>query len=156
MYKFTVNVFALTDIGRMRENNEDMVYTGGEKVKIYAVCDGMGGESYGEIASEIAILTEKAVRGGLTEDETSGGVITLCDKCGSGVYAFTPIINQPEAAILGIGGVYQRLVMTHRGIENKYFVMLSLTFDYRIVNGTEAEDFQLRLKELLENPKSIL
>ena len=113
-------------------------------------------KSVGDIATETAALTEKAIRGGLSEDDISGGAITLNDKSGSGVYAFTPIINQPEAAILGVGGVYQRLAMTNRGIENKQYIMLSLTFDYRIVNGTEAEDFQLRLKELLENPKALL
>jgi pyruvate dehydrogenase E2 component (dihydrolipoamide acetyltransferase) len=112
-------------------------------------------KSLEEITSDINYYTEKAKRSA-QEEERRGGTITLLDKGESGIYAFTPIINQPEAAILGIGSVYKRLVMTERSIENRQFIMQSLTFDHRIVNGAEADDFQKRLKEIIENPLSLI
>jgi len=112
-------------------------------------------KSLEEIASDINYFTDKAKRSGL-DAERRGGAITLLDKGDSGIYTFTPIINQPEAAILGIGSVYKRLVMTERSIENRQFIMQSLTFDHRIVNGAEADDFQKRLKELIEHPQTVI
>jgi len=112
-------------------------------------------KSLEEITTDINVFAEKAKRSSLDE-ERRGGAITLLDKGDSGIYAFTPIINQPEAAILGIGSVYERLVMTERSIENRQFVMQSLTFDHRIVNGAEADDFQKKLKEIIENPQALI
>ena len=105
-----------------------------------------------EIAFEVVSLSEKAKRGGISESDCKGGAITLLDKGESGIYTFTPIIKQPESAILGIGTPYQRLIMTGKGIENRQFVMQSLTFDHRVINGNEADEFQRRLKEMLEEP----
>ena len=109
-----------------------------------------------EIASEIVALTEKAKRGALSEYDSTGGAITLIDKSETDVYAFTPIINQPEAAVLGIGSIYGRLVMSGGGIENRMFVMQSLTFDHRVLSGSEADEFQRRLNELLEKPQLLI
>jgi len=108
-----------------------------------------------EIASEVTTLCDKAKRGGAMERDCKGAAITLLDKGESGIYAFTPIITQPEPAILGIGAPYQRLVMTGNGIENRLFVMQSLTFDHRIINGNEADDFQIMLKGILEEPETV-
>jgi len=105
-----------------------------------------------EIAAELAIFIEKAKRGDISDRECRGGAITLINKGENGIYAFTPIIKQPESAILGIGAPYKRLIMTEKGIENKNFVMQSLTFDHRVITGHEADDFQCRLKEILERP----
>jgi len=105
-----------------------------------------------EIAAEVILLGEKAKRGDILDSDCRGGVLTLLDKGESGIYAFTPIIKQPESAIAGIGAPYQRLIMTERGIENRHFVMQSLTFDHRVINGREADEFQRRLKEILEEP----
>jgi pyruvate dehydrogenase E2 component (dihydrolipoamide acetyltransferase) len=113
-------------------------------------------KSLEEIASDIETLTEKARRGGLARGESKGGAITLLDKGEGGAYAFTPIINQPEPAILGIGAIYSKLVMTEKGVENRHFIMQSLTYDQRVLNGTEADEFQRRLKNILENPKSLV
>jgi len=108
-------------------------------------------KSLEEIAAEVISLSDRARRGGILGGECKGGAITLIDKGESGVFAFTPIIKQPEAAIIGIGATYQRLLKTERGIENKIFIMQSLTFDHRVIAGHEADDFQLRLKYVLEN-----
>ena len=105
-----------------------------------------------EIAAEVVSFTDKARRGDIAESDCKGGAITLLDKGDSGIFAFTPIINQPESAILGIGAPYQRLMMAGTVFESRYFVMQSLTFDHRIINGHEADDFQLRLKGIIEEP----
>ena len=105
-----------------------------------------------EIAEEVVFVSEKAKRGAVSETDCKGGAVTLLDKMASGIFAFTPIIKQPESAIIGIGAPYQRLIMTGIGIENRQFVMQSLTFDHRIMNGSEADEFQVRLKEILEEP----
>ena len=107
------------------------------------------------IAAEVSELIDKAKRGGVSESDCRGAAITLLDKGESGIYAFTPIIKQPESAILGIGAPYQRLIMTDKSIENRYFVMQSLTFDHRVITGNEADDFQAMLKGILEEPGTI-
>ena len=109
-----------------------------------------------QVASEIHALTEKARRGNLSRRDVRGGALTLLDKGDSSVHTFTPIINLPESAILGIGAIYKRLVMTGRSIENRYFIMQSLTYDHRVINGHEADEFQGRLKEVLEDPRALL
>ena len=113
-------------------------------------------KSVDEIGAEVMFLMDKARQGGLSEYNSKGSTITLLDKGDSNVQVFTPVISQPSAAILGIGSIYERLVMTERSIENRQFVMLSLTFDYRIINGAEADEFQRRMKAILEDPKSII
>ena len=112
-------------------------------------------QSIEEIDAEVAMLSDKAIRGSLSERDVKGAAITLLDKSESGIFAFTPIIKQPEPAILGIGAPYKRLVMTGKGIENRMFVMQSLTFDHRVITGEEADDFQLMLKGLLEEPEPV-
>ncbi|MDR3365274.1 MAG: 2-oxo acid dehydrogenase subunit E2 [Clostridiales Family XIII bacterium] len=107
------------------------------------------------IAAEITALIEKAKRGRLSEDDAKGGVITLVDMSESSIYAFSPIINLPESAILGIGAPYRRLVMTERGIENRQFIMQALTYDHRVVGEGEAAEFQRRLKAAIEDPQPL-
>lgn len=113
-------------------------------------------KSVEDIAAEIASLTEKAKRGSLTKRDVKGSSISLIDKGESAIHAFTPIISLPESAILGIGAPYQRLVMTERSIENRQFIMQSLTFDHRVINGHEADEFQRRLKDIIEDPQSLV
>ena len=112
-------------------------------------------KSPADIAREAAAFFDRAKHGGIKESDCRGAAISLLDKGESGVYAFTPIIKQPEPAILGIGAPYERLVMTGNGIENRQFVMQSLTFDHRVINGNEADDFQSRLQSILEEPESL-
>ena len=105
-----------------------------------------------ELNAETADLAEKAGTGKLSPEAFTGGVITLTNMGMYGVTAFTPIINQPEASILGIGAPVERLVQEGGEIKARSVMYQSLTYDHRIINGTEAALFQLRLKELLENP----
>jgi len=112
-------------------------------------------KSIEDISAEVIALKDKAKLGGFSERERRGAAITLLDKGDSGVYAFTPIIKQPESAILGIGAPYNRLIMTEKGIENRKFAIQSLTFDHRVIAGGEADDFQSMLKGILEAPEPV-
>ena len=109
-----------------------------------------------EINAETAYLAQKARDGKLLPEEYRGGVITLTNMGMFGVTAFTPIINQPEASILGTGVPTERLVLEEGQIVAKKFMFLSLTYDHRIINGTESALFEQRVKELLESPEQLI
>jgi pyruvate dehydrogenase E2 component (dihydrolipoamide acetyltransferase) len=77
----------------------------------------------------------------LTIDELSGGIFTLTNLGAFGVEAFTPIINPPEVAVLGVGRI-ELARMAYRGqIALRQRVVLSLTFDHRLIDGAPAERF---------------
>ena len=113
-------------------------------------------KSVSEINIETAELAQKARDGKLLPEDYKGGVITLTNMGMYGVTSFTPIINQPEASILGIGVPTEKLVKIDGEIASKSNVVLSLTYDHRIINGTESALFQQSIKELLENPDKLL
>jgi len=113
-------------------------------------------KSIEDISSETTDLSLKAREGKLPPDAYTGGVITLTNMGMYGVTAFTPIINQPEASILGVGAPTERLVREGDHFANRSYMYQSLTYDHRIINGTEAALFQQRIKELLEHPEVLL
>ena len=109
-------------------------------------------KSLSEISSEIRNLAEKAREGKLEAGDVSGGTFTVTNLGMYGVEAFTPIINPPEAAILGVGKIIQKPVAEEGEVRIKPMMTLSLSFDHRIVDGAPAAQFLARIKEILENP----
>jgi len=110
-----------------------------------------------QIARELRHLARRAREGGLLPDETTGGTFTVTSLGGYGsVDWFTPIINQPEAAILGVGRVIDEVVAVNRSIVVRHTVGLSLTFDHRIVDGAPAAGFLKVLLARLEDAESLL
>ena len=74
-----------------------------------------------------------------------------------GVESFTPIINQPDAAILGVNCTEDELVMEDDGTIAKHQVLrISLTFDHRLLDGAGAAKFEMTVRDLLEHPMDIL
>ena len=69
-----------------------------------------------------------------------------------GITTFTPIINMPNSAILGVGAIVDRVVPINGEIEIRPMMNFSLTMDHRVVDGTPAAKFLKELKDLLENP----
>lgn len=109
------------------------------------------------ISVQIKDLASRARSGQLGADEYSGSTFTVSNMGSMGVESFTPIINLPNAAILGVCAVVDELVMTCDGtLENRKKMMLSLTFDHRLLDGAPPAKFQAYLKSLLENPIDIL
>jgi len=103
------------------------------------------------IAEESAALVEKAQAGRLEVDDVTGNSITISNLGGFDIDSFTPIVNLPEAAILGAGSVVDRAVVKSGKIEVAPIMKLSLSFDHRIVDGAPAARFLQLLKRRLES-----
>ncbi|MEM3731241.1 MAG: dihydrolipoamide acetyltransferase family protein [Candidatus Bathyarchaeia archaeon] len=104
-----------------------------------------------EIDETIKTLTEKARLGKLSKEELTGGTFTITNLGMYDVNFFTPIINPPEAAILGVGKISQKLVFVNGKVEAKPFIVLSLSYDHRIVDGAPAAQFLSKIKSVIEN-----
>lgn len=103
------------------------------------------------IAKEAAALIEKAQSGGLQVDDVTGNSITISSLGGFDIDSFTPVVNLPEAAIIGVGTVVDRPVVKSGKIEVAPIMKLSLSFDHRIVDGAPAARFLQLLKRKLES-----
>jgi len=86
-------------------------------------------------------------------DEISGGTFTVSNIGTFGSDVFTPIMNPPECAILGIGKIVKRAWVVEDRIEIRPIATLSLTFDHRIIDGAVAASFLERIREIIENPQ---
>jgi len=113
-------------------------------------------KSLKEVASALKELVEKAREGKLTREELSGGTFTITNLGMFGVDTFTPIINPPETAILGVGRIVEKPVVVDKKIVVKPVMQLSLSFDHRVMDGAPAAQFLQKLKEIIENPESLL
>lgn len=109
-----------------------------------------------EIAQEIAEVSELARTKGIPMDKMSGGCITLSSLGGIGGTGFSPIINAPEVAILGITRNYDKPV---RGPDNdiiwKTMLPLSLSYDHRVINGADAAEFCVTFAKAMSTPEAL-
>jgi pyruvate dehydrogenase E2 component (dihydrolipoamide acetyltransferase) len=105
-----------------------------------------------EIAARLADLTTRAECGHLTPSELTGGTFTISNLGAYGIDAFTPILNVPQCAILGLGRIEKRPAVVGDQIVPRDQMVLSLTFDHRIVDGAPAAQFLATLREKIENP----
>jgi len=108
------------------------------------------------IAGELRDLVSRAREGGLSPDDLSGGTFTITNLGMYGVQHFTPIINLPECAILGIGTIAPRPAVLDGEVVARDRVALSLTFDHRLVDGAPAARFLQRVVQLVEEPRLLL
>ncbi|MFB3818703.1 MAG: dihydrolipoamide acetyltransferase family protein [Candidatus Methylomirabilales bacterium] len=109
-------------------------------------------KSLGELAKAARDLAERGRAGKLTPDEMADGTFTVTNLGGYGIEGFTPIINQPQAGILGVGRIAEKPVVLNGGIHVRSMVTLSLVFDHRLIDGAPAAKFLAKVKELLEHP----
>ncbi|MGG1660677.1 dihydrolipoamide acetyltransferase family protein [Brevibacillus sp. NRS-1366] len=105
-----------------------------------------------ELTAECKKLGGLARAGKLTPDLLKGGTFTISNLGMYAVDAFTPIINQPESAILGVGRITEKAVGVNGTIQLRPMMTLSLSFDHRVMDGAPAAAFLTELKQLLENP----
>src|SRR5579859_2582096 len=105
-----------------------------------------------DTARAIREVSDRARQGQLTRDDVGGGTFTISNMGMLGVETFTPIINWPECAILGVGRIAERAVVRDGQIVARPTMWLSLTFDHRIVDGAPAGRFLARVRQLLESP----
>ncbi|MCY7501594.1 dihydrolipoamide acetyltransferase family protein [Bacillus pumilus] len=109
-----------------------------------------------ELAKSIKLYGQKAREGKLLHDEIQGSTFTLTNLGAYGVEHFTPILNPPEAGILGVGTMYDTPVYREDELCKGTILPLSLTFDHRVLDGAPASAFLSTVKAHLEEPISIL
>jgi len=108
-----------------------------------------------EIGDRVQDLAERARRNALAVEEVTGGTITITNLGMYGIDAFTPIVNPPEVAILGVGRIDQHLALVDGQVLARVVMTLSLTVDHRIVDGAPGAKFLQTLVGLLEHPALI-
>lgn len=109
-----------------------------------------------QVAVEARELSEKARQGTLTVDEVTGGTFTVTTLGMYDVDVFTPIVNPPQCAILGVGRVKEVPAFEGDRVVRRSVLNLSLSFDHRVVDGAPAAEFLRRVKEYLEQPYLLL
>jgi pyruvate dehydrogenase E2 component (dihydrolipoamide acetyltransferase) len=113
-------------------------------------------KSLSQIAEETEKLITEAKTGRTNMDDLVGGTFTLSNLGAYGITSFSPIINQPELAILGIDAMIDTPVVIGGQITIAPMMNLSLTADHRIIDGALAAQFLQRIGEYLENPALLL
>ncbi len=108
------------------------------------------------ISEQIKTLAEKARNNQLAPGALQGGTFTLTNLGNFGVDAFTPIINPPECAILGVGRLLKKPVVHNDEIAIRRMLTLSLTFDHRVVDGAPAAQFLQTVSQFIQNPYLLL
>ena len=109
-----------------------------------------------QLSEETLSLVERARAGQCTPDELSGGTFTLTNLGMFGIDAFTPLLNLPECAVLGVGRIKRQPVMVGHEVVGRELVWLSLTFDHRLVDGGPAARFLQRVVQLVESPHLLI
>jgi len=123
----------------------------GEEGLIVPVLKGADGMSLLGLASAVNDLASRARAKKLQPDEVKGGTFTITNHGVSGSLFATPIINQPQCAILGVGAIQKRAVVIDDAIAIRPMVYLSLTFDHRILDGASADWFLAKVADGLKN-----
>lgn len=109
-----------------------------------------------ELAEELTSIAERARQRKLDSKDLTGGTFTITNLGGIGGTGFTPIVNYPEVAILGISRGRLEPVVHNGEIVPRLMMPLSLSYDHRVIDGAVAARFTRRLAEMLENPYQLL
>ncbi len=112
--------------------------------------------SMAEIEAKVVELAKKARDNKLSMEEMTGGTFTITNGGVFGSLMSTPIINIPQAAILGMHKIQDRPMVVNGKIEIRPMMYLALSYDHRIIDGRESVGFLVRVKELIENPELML
>ena len=112
--------------------------------------------SYADIEKSIRSMGERAQAGKLGIDDLTGGTFSITNGGVFGSMLSTPILNPPQSAILGMHSIQQRAVVIQGDIVARPMMYLALTYDHRIVDGKEAVQFLVAIKNILEDPTRLL
>lgn len=112
-------------------------------------------KSLAELAAELADKTERARTKGLPMTEMSGGSISISSLGSIGGTAFTPIINAPEVAILGVTRTAEKLKLIDGKVVSSLTTPLSLSYDHRVINGADAARFVRFIADQLADPAAL-
>lgn len=112
--------------------------------------------SFAEIEKRIKDFAQRAEASTLTLDEIMGGTFTITNGGVFGSLMSTPILNPPQVGILGLHKIEERPVASGSEVRIRPMMYVALSYDHRIVDGREAVQFLVRIKELIEDPESLL
>lgn len=112
--------------------------------------------NFAQIEYKIKELADKARKGTLTLEEMSGGTFTITNGGVFGSLLSTPILNEPQSAILGMHAIQERPVAVNGQVEIRPMMYLALSYDHRIIDGSSSVTFLVKVKKLLEDPVSLL
>lgn len=172
--KITINDFVLKACAVALEENPrvnavldgtDLIYKGNinlsmavatSKGLLVPVIRNANNLSMKQLSSTAADLAKRGRDGKINSDEMEGGTFTISNIGTFGISGFTPIINQPQAAILGVCAIDEKLKLVDGTVCVSNIMGLSLTFDHRILDGAESSVFLSRIRELLESPLALL
>ncbi len=113
-------------------------------------------KSFAEIEREIGDLAGRARAGTLTIPELTGGTFTITNGGIFGSLMSTPILNAPQVGILGMHKIQERPIALNGEVVIRPMMYVALSYDHRIVDGSEAVRFLVRIKELIEDPETLL
>jgi 2-oxoglutarate dehydrogenase E2 component (dihydrolipoamide succinyltransferase) len=113
-------------------------------------------QSFAEIEGNIAALARKARDGTMTMEDLTGGTFTITNGGVFGSLLSTPILNPPQSAILGMHAIQERPMAVDGEVLIRPMMYVALTYDHRIIDGREAVQFLVKLKQLIEDPGRLL
>ena len=113
-------------------------------------------KSFAQIEKEIKALAKKARDGSLTLEEMSGGTFTITNGGVFGSMMSTPILNEPQSAILGMHTIQQRPMAINGEVKIRPMMYLALSYDHRVIDGSSSVTFLVKVKNLLEDPVTLL
>lgn len=122
-------------------------------VPVLRKCDRL---TFGEIEKGLAELASKAREGKIQVDDLKGGIFTITNGGVFGSMLSTPILNPPQSAILGMHTIVKRAVVIDDKIEIRPIMYLALSYDHRIIDGKEAVQFLVNIKQSLEDPSKLI
>ncbi len=112
--------------------------------------------SLADIERRIGELAEKARTGKISLDEMTGGTFTITNGGIYGSMMSTPIINPPQSGILGMHNIVERPMAINGKVEIRPMMYIALSYDHRIIDGKDSVGFLVKVKQMLENPETLL
>jgi 2-oxoglutarate dehydrogenase E2 component (dihydrolipoamide succinyltransferase) len=112
--------------------------------------------NFAQFELNLKVLADKARNGKLTLEEMQGGTFTITNGGVFGSLMSTPIINEPQSAILGLHAIKDRPVVVNGEIVVRPMMYLALSYDHRVIDGSTSVTFLVKVKELIEDPTSLL
>jgi 2-oxoglutarate dehydrogenase E2 component (dihydrolipoamide succinyltransferase) len=132
------------------------IAVGAEEGLVVPVLRDADRKSFAQIEQEIADLAKRARENKLTLTELQGGTFTITNGGVFGSLMSTPILNAPQVGILGMHKIEERPIALAGQVVIRPMMYVALSYDHRIVDGSEAVRFLVRIKELVEDPESLL
>ena len=109
-----------------------------------------------ELSQEATLLAKKARKGSLTPEEYQGGSFTISNIGMYGIESFAAVINPPQGAILAVGAFQEKPVVQNGEVRIGHTVKLTLSSDHRVIDGVDAAEFLVTLRQLIEHPASLI